>query len=66
MERATEWLCIAKTRRGLYSQVEKSILQHHPYETPEILAVPVVEGSKSYIAWLNQETAKRNASGDGA
>ncbi len=58
VEKATEWLCIAKTRRDLYKAAESSILNNHTYEIPEILAVPVVEGNESYISWLNRELKK--------
>ena len=47
-----EWLCQIKTARALYPQVEAAILDQHAYETPEILAVPVVAGSEAYLAWL--------------
>lgn len=55
IEKTTEWLCIVKTRRDLCEEVEASILQNHTYEVPEILAVPVVEGYESYLAWLDGE-----------
>jgi len=55
IERATEWLCVIKTRRDLYKRIEVAIRCNHPYETPEILAVPVLEGSESYFSWLDGE-----------
>jgi len=36
----------------LYEELEKSIRQTHPYEVPEILAIPVIVGSKDYLGWL--------------
>ncbi len=54
IERTTEWVCIAKTRRDLYSGVESTIHQIHPYEIPEILAVPIVEGSQNYFSWIDR------------
>ena len=45
-----------KTRRVLYSQVEATIRQIHPYELPEIIAIPVVAGLPDYLAWLGRET----------
>ena len=50
-----EWQCWAKSRRDLYDQIERAIRQLHPYEVPEILAMPVLAGSKSYLAWLDEE-----------
>ncbi len=53
LETAEEWLCIIKSRKDLYKELEKAIQQIHPYKVPEILAVPVVEGSQSYMEWLD-------------
>jgi periplasmic divalent cation tolerance protein len=52
---AEEWLCTAKTRRDLYPQVEAVIRELHTYEVPEIIATPVVAGSKSYLDWVDAE-----------
>lgn len=56
IETSEEWLCLIKTRQELYAQLEASIRRVHPYEVPEILALPVVAGSPSYLAWLETET----------
>jgi periplasmic divalent cation tolerance protein len=53
VETAEEWLCIVKSRGDLYKAVEQAIREMHPYEEPEILAVPVTEGSQSYLRWLD-------------
>jgi periplasmic divalent cation tolerance protein len=53
VETAEEWLCIVKSRGDLYEAVERAIREVHPYEEPEILAVPVTEGSGSYLRWLD-------------
>jgi len=58
VEKATEWSCIVKTRKDLYKTVESTIRLNHTYEIPEILAVPVIEGSESYISWLDKELRK--------
>ncbi len=55
IETAQEWLCLIKTSRALYAQVETTIHAQHPYETPEILAVPVIAGSTDYLAWLGAQ-----------
>ena len=57
IETAEEWVCTIKTRRDLYPQVETAIKELHPYQTPEILATDVVEGSREYLQWLSDETA---------
>ncbi|MGA2256684.1 MAG: divalent-cation tolerance protein CutA [Thermoguttaceae bacterium] len=57
IETCEEWQCWAKTRGELFARVEEAIRRIHPYEVPEILAVPVVAGSSRYLAWLDAETA---------
>ena len=55
IEDATEWMLIIKSRRGLMDQLRATIGEIHTYEVPELLAVPVVDGSESYLAWLDRE-----------
>ncbi|MEE8390050.1 MAG: divalent-cation tolerance protein CutA [Anaerolineae bacterium] len=59
VETAEEWLCIIKSRQDLYQAIEKAILEAHPYDVPEILAVPVATGSKDYLKWLDSELEQR-------
>ena len=58
IETTQEWQCWAKSRRDLYDQIEQAIRQLHPYEVPEILAIPIVAGSVSYLAWLDGEVGR--------
>jgi periplasmic divalent cation tolerance protein len=55
IEKTEEWLCIMKSRSDLFKELEEAIKSIHPYEVPEIVAVPIVLGSQSYLAWLEQE-----------
>ena len=55
IETAEEWQCIIKSRQDLYPALEETILKAHPYEVPEILAVPVAAGHKDYLKWLDGE-----------
>ena len=57
VETATEWLCLFKTDRQHYDGLEALIREKHPYEMPEILAMPVVAGSQPYLDWLAAELA---------
>src|SRR5215831_12757838 len=53
MEQAVEeWLCVIKSRKELYGELEQAILAVHPYETPEITAVNISAGSPGYLAWI--------------
>jgi periplasmic divalent cation tolerance protein len=53
-----EVLCIVKTRRGLFAALRDRVAALHPYEVPEIIALPMTDGSAPYLAWLQQETEK--------
>ena len=55
IEEAEEWMCIMKSRRDLYEKLEATIRSIHPYEEPEILAVPIEAGSQGYLNWLDRE-----------
>ena len=57
IENSREWLCAAKSRASLYARIEEAIRKVHPYQVPEILALPIVAGSESYLRWIDQETA---------
>ena len=54
VENAQEWLCLIKTQDDLYDKVEAAIKKLHPYETPEIIAVPIVKGSIEYLDWIDK------------
>lgn len=55
LESSQEYLCLIKSREDIYSKLEEAIKRLHPYEVPEILAIPVIKGSKEYLNWLDQE-----------
>lgn len=57
VEGAVEITLTIKTVSGRYDAVETKIRSMHPYELPEILAVPVLCGLDPYLEWLNSETA---------
>lgn len=57
VETAEEWLCLMKTGKSLYPRLEKALKGVHPYEVPEIVAVPIVAGNADYLSWLNRETS---------
>jgi len=59
VETATEVPVSIKTTRAHYAALEAAILAHHPYELPEIIAVPVVAGLPAYLAWIATETNSR-------
>jgi periplasmic divalent cation tolerance protein len=54
VDHATEWYCHLKTSRDRYPALEARIHELHPYEVPEIVAVPVVAGSPAYLRWVEE------------
>jgi len=52
----SELLLIIKTKKDLYHEVELSIKALHPYEIPEIIALPIVSVSNDYAEWINSVT----------
>jgi periplasmic divalent cation tolerance protein len=57
IETANEVPVTVKTRRDLYAAVEAAIVAAHPYELPEVVAVPVSHGLNRYLDWIAGETA---------
>ncbi len=56
IEKQKETLLIIKTTQNKFLKLKKVLSANHPYEVPEILAVPVTGGSKKYMKWLQEET----------
>jgi periplasmic divalent cation tolerance protein len=52
VERAREWLCLIKTEASRYAELEAAIRKLHSYEQPEIIATPIVAGSRGYLGWI--------------
>lgn len=51
-----EVLLIVKTTAGAYPQLEETVRARHPYELPELIAVPVSRGISQYLSWLTDAT----------
>jgi periplasmic divalent cation tolerance protein len=56
LEQAEEWLVLLKTRAELADQVIEVIVEDHPYETPEVIVLPVIRGSSGYLDWIAEVT----------
>jgi len=57
VERATEWLCVAKTAEDRLQATVARIRTLHPYELPEIVATAIDAGDTGYLEWIRRETA---------
>ena len=60
IEEANEYLLIIKSRRGLFEALQRELQRLHSYDVPEIIALQVVDGSESYLEWLNQELSSES------
>jgi len=58
IEKSAEWFCFIKSTKKLYPDLESAIKKEHPYEVPEIIAVPVSGGSAEYLDWLKDQVKK--------
>ena len=56
IETATEVPLLIKTTCAAYPRLEQLIRAAHPYELPEIIAVPITTGLPAYLDWINRET----------
>ncbi len=56
VESADEVPVLMKTTRGRYEALERQLRAHHPYELPEIIALPVAAGLDAYLDWVRAET----------
>jgi periplasmic divalent cation tolerance protein len=52
IESSAEFLLVIKTSRDLFGALEREMKQLHPYEVPELIALPVVAGAENYLNWL--------------
>jgi len=56
IEHEKEYLLLIKTQRTLFSQLKEAVQQLHPYELPEIIAVPIELGEENYLKWIESAT----------
>jgi periplasmic divalent cation tolerance protein len=58
VEESAEWLLVIKSRRDMFGVLRAEIEKLHTYDVPEIVALPIVDGSESYLGWLDAQLAK--------
>ncbi len=51
-----EWLLLIKTGRERFEKLENKVKSLHSYSVPEIIALPIVEGSTAYLNWVKEMT----------
>lgn len=57
IEVSAECALLIKTTEAMYPLLERKILDSHPYDLPEVVAVPVTHGLPAYLDWIARETA---------
>jgi periplasmic divalent cation tolerance protein len=58
IDKAEECLVLMKSRKDLFGELAERVKALHSYEVPEVLALPIVEGSVAYLAWM-RDTLKK-------
>ncbi len=54
VEDESERLLLMKTRADRYVDLETAIKELHPYEVPEVIAIPIERGSQDYLSWVDE------------
>jgi periplasmic divalent cation tolerance protein len=62
IKRDDEMQLVIKTTDARFDAVAALLREHHPYELPEIVAVPIVRGSEAYLDWIESETSGEGGS----
>jgi periplasmic divalent cation tolerance protein len=70
VEESDEILCVMKTTRARFPALKKRVLELHSYQVPEVIALPIEDGSAPYLAWVRESVGPirsiRSAKGSGA
>ena len=56
IEHTNELFLQMKSKKELYKDIEKVILENHSYETPQLVVYDIVDGFKGYLDWIGEET----------
>lgn len=54
--RESEYILFIKSRTKLFNELKDKILELHPYQVPEIIALPIFRGYSKYLDWIDEET----------
>lgn len=60
LEEASEASLLVKTTQGRYTQVQQAIIAAHPYDVPEVIALPLADGYPPYLHWVAAEIAQED------
>lgn len=60
LEKSQELLLLIKSKPKVFKAIETAILKHHPYELPEIISIPILNGLSNYLSWIDDNTEVSN------
>jgi len=63
LESAEESLLIVKTKASVLDEIVSLVKEHHRYDVPEVIALPIIGGNQDYLEWMSKEV-KQSARGD--
>lgn len=58
IDKAGEVLLVLKTRKGLFNKVCARVKALHSYDTPEVIALPIIDGNSDYLNWIDASVKK--------
>lgn len=65
VEAASEWLLLMKTTDERFPELRDAVVDRHPYEVPEVVAVPITRGLPAYLDWVVESTSSPDPTGSG-
>ncbi|MEK7748137.1 MAG: divalent-cation tolerance protein CutA [Nitrospirota bacterium] len=65
VSREQETLILLKTQRTLFEPLANAVKKMHSYSVPEIIALPIIEGSAEYLQWIKENSAVHGTPADG-
>ncbi|NJP30744.1 divalent-cation tolerance protein CutA [Micromonospora thermarum] len=60
VESAEEWYVTFKTTAERYPELEQHIREHHSYDVPEVVLLPILAGNPAYLSWVSEETTPKS------
>lgn len=57
IDRCTETLLVIKTTNARFERLRRAVVELHPYEVPEVIAVPIVAGHRPYLSWVSSSVS---------
>lgn len=57
VQTATEWLLLMKTSRERFAALRDAVVRRHPYDVPEVVAMPIEDGLPGYVSWIGDSVS---------